>query len=87
MAPRTQNPFAKQSELQRIEARPATVRIRNENSLTPSRRGKVGSTLYFDVDAHRMLKELALEQDKSIDALLKEGVNFMLHHYGKKPIV
>jgi hypothetical protein len=80
------NAFKKQADVQRIEPRAATVKIHNADSLTPSRRGKVGATLYFEVDAHRMLKELSLEQDKSITALLMEGTNFMLQHYGRKPI-
>lgn len=81
-----QNPFAKQAELQRIEPRAHTPKIHNENSLTPSRRGKRGATLYFDVDTHRLLKELSLEQEKSITALCFEGVNLMLQHYHRKPI-
>jgi hypothetical protein len=81
------NPYEKQAKLQRDVARPrGQPKIHNEHSQTPSRRGKVGHTLYFDVDTHRTLKELALEHETSVTALLTQGANFMLQHYGKKPI-
>ncbi len=80
------NPLEKQAEIARTPRRDHTPKVHNANSLTPSRRGKVGVTLYFEVDAHRLLKELSLEQEKSITALCFEGVNFMLQHYHRKPI-
>jgi PHP family Zn ribbon phosphoesterase len=61
-------------------------KVHNANSTTPSRVGKRGTTIYFDVATHRALKELSLEHDKSITALLNEGVNLMLGKYGRKPI-
>jgi hypothetical protein len=80
------NAFKKQADVQRIEPRASTAKIHNADSNTPSRRGKIGATLYFEPDTHRVLKELSLEQEKSVTALLMEGTNFMLQHYGRKPI-
>ena len=80
------NQYEKQAELQRVAPKVRTPKVHNANSLTPSRVGKVGTTLHFDVDTHRMLRELALDEGKSVTALLKEGVNLMLHNYGRKPI-
>lgn len=82
-----ENPFAKQAELQRIAPRTRTPKVRNATSNTPSRVGKAGITLYFDVDTHRMFKELVMDEAvPSITALLMEGANLALQKYGKKPI-
>lgn len=81
-----ENPFEKQVELQRIEPRVRGPKIANDKSVTPCRQGKRGIPLYFDVDTHKLLRDLAWEQEKSITALLFEGTNLMLRHYGKKPI-
>ena len=58
----------------------------NENSATPSRRGKKGTTVYFDPDTHRMLRQLALDKDTSVHALLHESVEILLGKYGKSLI-
>jgi hypothetical protein len=42
-------------------------------------------SIYFDVDTHRMLRQLSLEQDKPVSGLVLEGVNLMLRQYGRKP--
>lgn len=81
-----ENPYAKQAELQRAEPKVRTTKVHNANSPVPCRVGKVGTTLHFDVDTHRMMRELALEEGTSVTALLKEGANLMLHKYGRKPI-
>lgn len=81
------NPFERQVGLQQVEPRlRGAAKLRNANSTTPGRHGKAGMTQYFDADTHRMLREIALEQDKKIADLLREGVNLMLQHYGRRPI-
>lgn len=64
------NPYEKQVELQR-----AVPKIPNANNPAPSRRGKKGMTLYFDPPVHRVLKQLALDNDTSAHALLIESAN------------
>lgn len=51
----------------------------------PVRRGRVGVTFFLDVETHREVKRMAFDNDTSIDALIREGVNLMLQSYGKKP--
>ena len=53
---------------------------------TPARRGKRGLTIYLDPVAHAALKEIAEDEDKLLQDLLKEGVNLVLQRHGKKPI-
>jgi hypothetical protein len=60
-------------------------KIYNEKA-TPARRGKRGLTLYLDPVAHAALKDIAEDEDKLLQDLLKEGVNLVLQRYGKKPI-
>ena len=61
-------------------------KIYNEKA-TPGRRGKRGLTIYLDPVAHGELKAIAEDEDKQLKDLLEEGVNLVLHKYGKKPIV
>ncbi|WP_339086931.1 ribbon-helix-helix domain-containing protein [Hyphomicrobium sp. ghe19] len=58
----------------------------NADNPAPSRRGKKGMTLYFDPPVHRVLKQLALDENTSINALLIKSVDLMLAKYGKKPV-
>jgi len=83
--PKEVDPFEKQGALQRIEPRVRTPRIPNADNPAPCRRGKKGMSIYFDVDTHRMLHQLSLEQDKPVSGLVLEGVNLMLCQYGRKP--
>ena len=80
------NLYEKQAEFARVEPRARTRKVRNADS-APSRVGKVGVTLYFHEDVHRMFKELVMDEAvPSITALLMEGANLALQKYGKKPI-
>lgn len=81
------NLYEKQAEFARVEPRARTPKVHNATSNTPSRVGKVGVTLYFNVDVHRLFKELVMDEAvPSITALLMEGANLALQKYGKKPI-
>lgn len=84
---REQNPFERNAEQQRVEPRAIrTPKVPNADNPAPSRQGKRGMSIYFDVDTHRALKELAHVHERSIDSFIREGVNLMFQHYGKKPI-
>lgn len=61
-------------------------KIPNADNITPSRRGKKGMTLYLDPGLHRMLKQLALDKDTSVQALLITGVHLILGKHGRNPI-
>lgn len=76
----------KQADFRHIEPKVRTPKIPNEHHPAPSRRGKKGMTVHFPVDAHRALKEICLEQDTSVTALLFDGINMVLQKYGRKPI-
>lgn len=78
------NVFGKQSELQKAEVK-TPKRVRNE-SQAPCRQGKVGLPIYLDTDVHRMLKELSLEHERPVVSFLIEGVNLVLHKYGRKVV-
>ena len=52
----------------------------------PSRAGKKSVTGHFDPEAVRQLKQLALDHDRSLQALLTEALNDVFEKYGKKPI-
>ena len=52
----------------------------------PSRRGKKAVTGHFDPAVPRQLKQLALDNDSSVQALLAEALNDLFVKYGRKPI-
>jgi len=52
----------------------------------PSRRGKRAIVGHFDPAVCRQLKQIALDEDKSSQALLTEALNLLFQSYGKKPI-
>jgi hypothetical protein len=56
------------------------------NPLPPSRQGKKAITGYFDAAVSRQLKQLALDRDTTIQALLSEGLNELFIKYGRNPI-
>jgi hypothetical protein len=56
------------------------------SKLPPSRQGKKAITGYFDPAVSKQLKRLALEQDKTVQDLLGEGLNELFTKYGQNPI-
>jgi Antitoxin-like ribbon-helix-helix len=52
----------------------------------PSRVGKKPVTGFFDPAVSRQLKQMALDQDSSIQALLREALNDLFEKHHKKPI-
>jgi hypothetical protein len=54
--------------------------------LPPSRQGKKAIAGHFDPAVSRQLRQLALEQDTTVQGLLAEALNDLFEKYGKKPI-
>ena len=52
----------------------------------PSREGKKAVTGFFDPAVSRQLKQIALEEDSNIQALLREALNDLFIKRGKSPI-
>lgn len=55
-------------------------------STPPSRQGKKAITGFFDPVVSRQLKQLALDEDKTVQSLLTEALNDLFTKYHHKPI-
>ena len=55
-------------------------------NMAPSREGKKAVTGFFDPAVSRQLKQIALEEDSNIQALLREALNDLFIKRGKSPI-
>lgn len=55
-------------------------------AVAPSRQGKKAITGFFDPAVSRQLKQIMLDEDSTIQALLAEALNDLFVKYGKKPI-
>jgi len=58
----------------------------SDSKVPPSRRGKKAIVGHFDPVVCKQFKLLAVEQDKSSQALLVEALNLLFEAYGKQPI-
>lgn len=56
------------------------------SSLPPSRQGKKIISGYFDPAVSKQLKQLALEQDTTVQALLAEALDLLFMAHSKAPI-
>jgi hypothetical protein len=65
---------------------PSEVRPNSSTVLPPSRQGKKAITGYFDPAVSRQLRQLALDKDTTVQALLSEGLNELFIKYGRNPI-
>lgn len=63
---------------------PAVV-VRPQGTV-PSRAGKKAIAGFFDPAVSRQLKEIGLERDKSVQALLAEALNDLFEKYGRSKI-
>jgi hypothetical protein len=54
--------------------------------LPPSRKGKKVIAGYFDPAVSKQLRQLALEHDTTVQALLAEALNLLFIERGKMPI-
>lgn len=57
-----------------------------QSKLPPSRQGKKAIAGHFDPAVSKQLKQLALEQDTTVQDLLAEALNDLFEKYDKKPI-
>ena len=57
-----------------------------EADRSPSRRGRKAVTIYLDAAAHRQLRLLAVEQDRSGQDLVVEAINDLFGKHGKARI-
>jgi Antitoxin-like ribbon-helix-helix len=71
--------------MRRWRAARASEKIYNANA-TPARRGKRGLTIDLEPMVHAELESIAEDEDKLLQDLLLEGVNFVLQHYKRSPI-
>jgi hypothetical protein len=56
------------------------------SALPPSRKGKKVIAGYFDPAVSKQLRQLALEHDTTVQALLAEALNLLFIERGKMPI-
>jgi hypothetical protein len=64
----------------------STAAPEQENDVPPSRRGKKIVSGYFDPAVSRQLKQLALDRDTTVQALMAEALNGLFEKYGGSPI-
>ena len=57
-----------------------------QGDLPPSRRGKKIIAGYFDPAVTRQLKQLALDNDATLQSLLAEALNDLFTKHGKQPL-
>ena len=74
----------KASPLLRGASRASSKRSKPE--LPPSRQGKKAIAGHFDPAVSKQLKQLALEEDTTVQALLAEALNDLFEKYDKKAI-
>lgn len=80
------NDASKKPSQTHVTKKVESVEIINAEKIPPSRRGKKAITGHFDPAVCKQLKQLALEEDKSSQALITEALNLLFEAYGKKPI-
>lgn len=67
------------------KTKPISVKETSAN-IPPSRQGKKAITGFFDPAVSRQLKQLALDQDKTVQSLLGEALNDLFVKHNHKPI-
>lgn len=65
--------------------KPVAVKENTANT-PPSRQGKKAVTGFFDPIVSRQLKQLALDEDKTVQSLLSEALNDLFIKHNHKPI-
>jgi hypothetical protein len=58
----------------------------SRSDIPPSRQGKKAVSGYFDPAVSKQLKQIMLDNDKTLQLLLAEALNDLFVKYGKKPI-
>ena len=67
------------------KTKPVVVKATPANT-PPSRQGKKAITGFFDPIVSRQLKQLALDEDKTVQSLLSEALNDLFIKHNHKPI-
>ena len=67
------------------KTKPVAVKVTPANT-PPSRQGKKAITGFFDPIVSRQLKQLALDEDKTVQSLLSEALNDLFIKHNHKPI-
>jgi len=67
------------------EIKPSPVKEITQGT-PPSRQGKKAVTGFFDPIVSRQLKQLALDEDKTVQLLITEALNDLFVKYNHKPI-
>ncbi|MDJ0733224.1 MAG: hypothetical protein QNJ47_03910 [Nostocaceae cyanobacterium] len=75
---KTASTKSKQQQVQQVE--------NSKSELPPSRKGKKAIAGHFDPAVSKQLKQLALEEDTTVQALLAEALNDLFEKYDKKAI-
>ncbi len=60
--------------------------VKKQSKKPPSRTGTKAITGHFDPAVSKQLKQIALDEDSTIQALLAEALNDLFKKYGKSPI-
>lgn len=81
----SKKPSKAQSD-KKVESDEKLAEDKTDSKVAPSRRGKRAIVGHFDPVVCKQLKLLAVEQDKSSQALLAEALNLLFEVYGKQPI-
>jgi len=71
---------------EKVEADESLAHDKTDSKVAPSRRGKKAIVGHFDPAVCKQFKRLALDEDKSSQALLAEALNLLFESYGKQPI-
>jgi hypothetical protein len=69
-----------------IANKPSATMQAVSSIVAPSRKGKKAITGFFDPAVSRELKQIGLNQDVTVQALLTEAINDLLVKYGRSPI-
>jgi hypothetical protein len=69
-----------------VVGEPKMAPVADKSALPPSRQGKKAITGYFDPAVSRQLKQIMLDNDSTMQALLADALNDFFRKHGKKPI-
>ena len=77
-------PAPEPSVAEEVQSPEAT--LKKQSIKPPSRTGTKAITGHFDPAVSKQLKQIALDEDSTIQALLAEALNDLFKKYGKSPI-
>lgn len=87
LQPYNRSPATPKAEVLSESARSEDPKAKPTRSLVPpSRAGKKALTGHFDPAVSKQLKQIALDRDRSVQALLSEALNDFFQKY-KKPTI